>query len=416
MGNRVRSISSSCCKAKVRSLNKGVLGFSAPTEGLAGTIIYIIGVLVIVMPDPKRQYELTDRRSFIEKIGLLGGTGALAGLAGCAGNGTDGNGNGDTGNGNGNTGNGSDGNGNGDSGGQEHSLLLGSVYPSGHVINEMAIGWADSIREETGGRIDITIEEGFGGEQEVLEQTSIGAIEGTLIGAMWVIQHAPSRYWVESPFVFDSWEQQRRAYMGEFLDEGRENLQSDGNQRIVGPPVYRGFRHTTGNEGFPTPDEIQGVNIRIPELDPWLQIWDGIGAAPTTVAFDELYSALQQGVVEAQENPAQTINSFSLFEVQSHVTLTSHLASTGWFTFNEDTWTSMSSDDQQLLEESLSSSIEQLSADIEDSESEALDALEENGMEIVEADPDAWLSAAEEPLQQLFEDEFEPSLEEVRNI
>ena len=76
----------------------------------------------------------------------------------------------------------------------------------------------------------------------------------------------------------------------------------------------------------------------------------------------------------------------------------------------------MSSDDQQLLEESLSSSIEQLSADIEDSESEALDALEENGMEIVEADPDAWLSAAEEPLQQLFEDEFEPSLEEVRNI
>lgn len=371
------------------------------------------------MREPSQWYAQTDRRSFIEKLGLLGGTGAIAGLAGCTGDGSgDGNGGAEDGDTNGTetteeTDTPQDGNG-GDS--QDQSLLLGSVYPSGHVINEMAIEWADSIREETDGRIDITIDEGFGGEREVLDQTSIGAIDGTLIGAMWVIQHAPSRFWVESPFVFESWEQQRRAYLGEYLDKGRENIKSDADQRIVGPPVYRGFRHTTGNEGFPTPDDIEGVNIRIPELDPWLQIWEGIGAAPTTVAFDELYSALQQGVVEAQENPAETINSFSLYEVQSHVTLTSHLASTGWFTFNEDAWTSMSSDDQQLLEETLTSSIEDLSADIEEGEAEALDALEEAGMEIVEPDQDAWLSAAEPALQGLFEDEWEPSLEEVRNI
>lgn len=341
------------------------------------------------MLDPSKRDSLTNRRSFIEKLGILGGTGAVSSLAGCASLST-----------------GSDG----------QTLLLGSVYPSGHVINEMAIDWADSIREETDGRVDITIDEGFGGEREVMEQTSIGAIEGTLIGATWVLQQAPSRYWVESPFVFDSWEQQRRAYMSDYLDEARENLKSEANQRVVGPPVYRGFRHTTGNQGFQTPSDIEGVNIRIPEVDPWLNVWEGIGAAPTTISFDELYSSLQQGVVDAQENPAETVNSYSLYEVQSHITKTSHLASTGWFTFSEDAWSSMSDDDRELVEETLTDSIEELSADIEQSESEALDELEDGGMEVVEPDRDAWLSAAEPVLEELFENQWAPSLDEVRNI
>lgn len=345
------------------------------------------------MVDQRQRSSRTDRRSFIEKLGVLGGTGMATGLAGCSDVISLGTGDGD---------------------GQ--SLLLGSVYASGHAINEMAIEWADSVREETDGRVDITIDEGFGGEREVMEQTSIGAIDGTLIGATWVLQQAPSRYWVESPFVFESWEQQRRAYSSEYLDEARENLISEANQRIVGPPIYRGFRHTTGNQGFATPDDIEGMNIRVPEVDPWITVWENLGAAPTTVAFDELYSSLQQGVVDAQENPAETINSNSLYEVQSHVTKTSHLASTGWFTFSEDAWSSMSEDDTELVENSLTDSIEELSADIEESESEALSALEEEGMEIVEADQEAWLSAAEPVLEELFDSQWDPSLEEVRNI
>ncbi|WP_255681669.1 TRAP transporter substrate-binding protein [Natrinema sp. SYSU A 869] len=339
------------------------------------------------MLDTSKRDGLTNRRSFIKNLGLLGGTGAVSSLAGCTSLDSDG-----------------------------QSLLLGSVYQSGHVINEMAAEWADLVREETDSRVNITIDEGFGGEREVMEQTSIGAIEGTLIGATWVLQQAPSRYWVESPFVFDSWEQQRRAYTSDYLDEARENLKSEANQRIVGPPIYRGFRHTTGNQGFQTPSDIEGSNIRIPEVDPWLEVWKGIGAAPTTVAFDELYSSLQQGVVGAQENPAETINSYSIYEVQSHITKTSHQASTGWFTFSEDAWSSMSDDDQQLVEETLTGSIEELSADIEQSESKALDELEDEGMEIVEPDRDAWLSAAEPILEELFENQWDPSLEEVRDI
>ncbi|MCD2203664.1 TRAP transporter substrate-binding protein DctP [Halobacterium sp. KA-6] len=343
-----------------------------------------------------------NRRSFIEQLGVLGGTGAAVGLAGCTSNSSDSQPS-DSGNST-------------NSGSQSVSLLIGSVYPSGHAINEMAKDWASTVAEETDDRIDITIEAGFGGEKEVMEQTRIGAIQGTLIGTRWVIDYDPKNFWVESPFVFENWEQQRRAFESEYLEDGRERLREEGNQALIGPPVYRGYRHTSGNQSFKDPSAIQNVNLRVPGLDPWVNIWDGIGASPTTVAFDELYSGLQQGVVDAQENPAETMLSASLYEVQDYYTLTKHLASTGWCTINTNTLSNMSEEDRNVVTSTLETKINNLSENIAASEEEAIQSLKDNGMNVVEADRDAWLTAAKEPLQQQFEADWEPTLEEVRNI
>lgn len=352
-----------------------------------------------------------DRRSFIEKLGVLGGTGAAVGLAGCSsmtGDGGQPSGE-ETQSGDTNTSSNA-------AGDKSHSLLIGSVYPSGHAINKMAKDWAATVAEETNDRIKITIEASFGGEKEVMEQTRIGAIDGTLIGTRWVIDYDPKNFWVESPFVFDGWEQQRRAFKSKFLDDGRKRLQEEGNQKLIGPPVYRGYRHTSGNKSFKHPDAIKNVNLRVPGLDPWVNIWDGIGASPTTVAFDELYSALQQGVVDAQENPAETMLSASLYEVQDYYTLTKHLASTGWCTINTDRLAALSEDDQSVLSTTLETKINNLSENIAASEEQAIQQLKDKGMNVVEANRDAWLEAAKAPIKQQFEKNWEPSLEEVRNI
>lgn len=343
-----------------------------------------------------------NRRSFIEQLGVLGGTGAAVGLAGCSSN-SSGSQPADSGN-------------NTNSGGKSLSLLIGSVYPSGHAINKMAKDWASTVAEKTNNRVNITIEAGFGGEKEVMEQTRIGSIQGTLIGTRWVIDYDPKNFWVESPFVFDGWEQQRRAFKSKYLEDGRERLREKGNQALIGPPVYRGYRHTSGNQAFKKPSAIKNVNLRVPGLDPWVNIWDGIGASPTTVAFDELYSALQQGVVDAQENPAETMLSASLYEVQDYYTLTKHLASTGWCTINTDTLSKMSKEDRNVMTSTLEKKINNLSENIAASEEKAIQSLKDKGMNIVEADRDAWLAAAKEPLKKQFESSWEPSLEEVRNI
>lgn len=355
-----------------------------------------------------------DRRGFIKQIGLLGSAGALTSLAGCSGTSsssddeTDGTTESESDSTSGSSSNSSN--------DESQSMIIGSVFPSGHVINKMAQSWAETVASETGDRISITIEPAFGGESEVMEQTRIGSIDGTIIGTRWVIDYDPQNFWVESPFIFENWEQQKRAFQTELLNDGRQRLREEGNQVLINEPVYRGFRHTSGNKAFRTPKDIQGVNIRVPDLSPWVNIWQGIGASPTTVAFDELYSSLQQGVVDAQENPAETVNSASLYEVQSHYTLTRHLASTGWFTLNANRFNSMSDDDQSVVRDTLVENIQTLSSDIQESESQALDELENQGMNIVEPDREAWLTAAEEPLRAQFEETWNPGLEEVRNI
>jgi TRAP-type C4-dicarboxylate transport system substrate-binding protein len=345
-----------------------------------------------------------SRRSFIEQMGLLGGIGTATSLAGCIGGGGSSAAQGNT------TGS------SGGTGGSGQSLIIGSVFPSGHVINKMAKNWATTIQEETEINLSITIEPSFGGEQEVMEQTRIGAIGGAIIGTRWVIEYDPKNFWVESPFVFKDWKQQRRAFESKYLQDGRKRLRQEGNQVLVGPPIYRGYRHTSGNKAFKTPADIEGVNLRVPDLSPWVNIWDGLGASPTTVAFDELYSALQQGVVDAQENPAQTVLSASLYEVQDYYTLTQHHAATGWFTFNKSRYNQLSKEERTTFSQTLTENINNLTQNIKKSESQAIDKLKNQGMNIVEPDRDAWLSAAQQPIKNQFEKNWEPSLQKVRNI
>lgn len=324
-----------------------------------------------------------NRRSYLAATGSAG----VLGLAGCVG---------------------------GDSG--SDSLLIGSVYAGGHAINEMAMDWAETVEEETDGEIEITIDQDFGGEGDLIEQTEIGSIDGSLIGAMWVDQFAPEVYWMECPFVFESWDQQYRAYMeSEFGEMAFDAMIEDGNQRIIGEPVYRGHRLLTSNEEITSPDDLSGVTIRVPELEDWVDIWSGLGAETSTIAFDELYSALEQGVADAQENPAETIRSMSLYEVQSHLILTEHLASTGWLSINEDIWQGISEENRELMESELIAEIESLSDKIAEQEEEEIAELEEE-MEVIEPDIDEWLELAQPTLEDLFEERWEGSTDEVDQI
>jgi TRAP-type C4-dicarboxylate transport system substrate-binding protein len=386
---------------------------------------------MVLMPMTQDGKEYSGRRVFLSTLG----TAAVAGLAGCSGgNGNGGNGNGGNGNGgNGNGGNGNGGNGNGGNGGGDSSdddssgdggsqesvtITLGSTFESGHFINEMARSWADTIDEETDGRIEIIVEDMLGGEIEVLEQTEIGAIQGAMPGAMWMDLYAPQYFWLECPFLFEDWDQQVRAHEEtEFGQTARELTIEEGNQRILSPPIYRGYRHLTANQEISHPDGLSGVTMRVPELEAWTQIWDAVGADVTTVPFDELYSALQTDVAQAQENPAASIIAMNMYEVQSHVTLTEHLVSTGWVTMNEEFWQGLSESDRELLESTLVDHVEESNNTVAEEESGMVESLEsEHGMTIVETDKEPWLSRAEPVLEDLFESDWEGSVEEVRDI
>jgi TRAP-type C4-dicarboxylate transport system substrate-binding protein len=154
----------------------------------------------------------------------------------------------------------------------------------------------------------------------------------------------------------------------------------------------------------------------VPEIEGWVNVWDGLGADPTTVAGDEIYSALQQGVADAQENPIPNILSLGLNEVQSHLMTTRHLIATGWMNINIDVWESMSEDDRQLLESELSERVQALGEENAAGYEDGLQQIRDAGLTVVEIDRDLWLSEATPVLEDLFSQNWTGSLDAARSV
>ena len=351
------------------------------------------------------------RRQYLRSA--TAGASALA-LTGCLGSGgTGSNGEGTSANSSGTVGSASSSSNNG---GQ--TLFLGSVYSSGHVVNKMANRWAKSVAKKTDGRIKINIEASFGGESEVAEQTQFGGIDGNVMGTGWVFLYTPELFWFESPFVLNGgWEQLKRAYTEtKYGKTIVENCRKEAEQIPLGKPVYRGTRHVTSNNTIARPENLKGVSMRLPEIDSWVTIWEELGANPSTVAYNELYSALQQGVVDAQENPVETAVSLSMWEVQDYLNLTGSGITTGWVLMGLNAWEKFSEDDQKLLENTLVTEIESTNKSQQEREDTLIKELGNKGMEIVEVNQEPWLKSSEPVLQSLFENEWEGSLQEARSI
>jgi TRAP-type C4-dicarboxylate transport system substrate-binding protein len=111
-----------------------------------------------------------------------------------------------------------------------------------------------------------------------------------------------------------------------------------------------GFRHiTTSTKPIAAPDDLVNFKIRVPAAPLWTSMFKSFGAAPTTINFNEVYSALQSKVVDGEENPLAVISTAKLFEVQKYCSLTSHMWDGFWFLANVETWRALPADIQTIV-------------------------------------------------------------------
>jgi tripartite ATP-independent transporter DctP family solute receptor len=334
----------------------------------------------------------------------------VAGLAGCSGGGNGGGGDG---------GDGGDGTttGTSESGGESYSMTIGSTYEPEHILVRAANRFKENIEAETSGRISVQITPGgsLGSEEDIIQAVQSDSIEGQVGGGIPVSMYAPNYYFVDTPFIIQDWDHFKRVWESDAFQPALEKIREEGNQRNLGL-IYRGIRHYTSNKPVKSPDDVQGQNLRLPQLDDWVKIWENIGPSPTPVALDELYSALQQGVVDASEGPAQQVSSFSLSEVQSHYSLTSHMVQTGGLYVNETFLNELSDSDEELVETVAADATEWASQKAIDEEESLIEGLSENGMTIVrDVDTEAFREAGLPAVKELFENKYAASWEEIRD-
>lgn len=334
-----------------------------------------------------------DRRTVLKGASTLG----IAGFAGCLGDDEEDNGDADV------------------------DMEIGSTFEPGHITVECAEMFAERMNEETDGAFEVTVTPGgaYGAEDEIAELVAGGTLEGLTGGFLPYMVYVEEHYPLLAPFAIEDWEHHQRVVESDIIqEEAIPALIEEGNQRVLGNEVYRGVRHFTSNDPINEPDDVAGLDLRLPEIEAWVEVWTEIGANPTPVALDEMYSAVQTGVVDSTEGDVEQIASFNLQEVQDYLTLTGHRVETGILSFNEDFYQGLDETYQETMEDVAWEVTEEASETAVDREDDLVDELGEE-MEIIDEpdlDRDAFFDEAEPALERLFDERFEAELEEIRQM
>ncbi|AXS40054.1 sialic acid TRAP transporter substrate-binding protein SiaP [Breoghania sp. L-A4] len=205
-------------------------------------------------------------------------------------------------------------------------LKWAHVYEEGSDYHKWALWAAEQVKEKTDGRVTINVypASSLGKEVEINEGLGIGSVDIIYTGPSFVERYYGPIAISDYPFImrgWDHWKSYRESDLFKDLSAGYR----DATGHSVMALVYYGQRHVTSNFPILKPEDMKGLKIRVPNSPVMLMFPNAVGANPTPMAFSEVYLALQQKVVDAQENPLPTIKFKKFYEVQSNINLTGHL-------------------------------------------------------------------------------------------
>lgn len=190
-----------------------------------------------------------------------------------------------------------------------------------HVAAER---FRDLVAERTDGEVEVRIfpNNQLADDVQALQQMQFGAIEGGIIPTAKMSGFEPAMQLPDLPFLFPTPEIAHKFLDSDVGDRLLGTLEDDG---VVGVTFWEsGFKQFTCNNAIETPDDFEGRKVRVMESPMLVEQFRSMGASAVPIAFSETYTALQQGVVDCQENPLVSIVNMRFYEVQSHVVISNH--------------------------------------------------------------------------------------------
>lgn len=307
-------------------------------------------------------------------------------------------------------------NGENQSSGEVVKIDIATVYEEKAAPSKGAQRLADLLNETGQFEVNFFPNGALGSERENYEAVRAGDLEMVLGGYTAQDMYAPEYMFFYAPFLFQDMEHMKAALFGDLGDQMFEALAEE-NLQLIGPPQIRGERHITANKPIETPEDVQGLNIRVPEMEALVSMWEALGASPTPVALPELYGALQTGVVDASEGPYEQIATFKLNEVQDYLINAYYIYESTFMFMNGDLWNSLTPEQQDLIQEKAEEAVEYANEEaIKDAEI-FYQELIDGGMEPIDPDKEAFIEAAQEGLQQAFETSWTvTTLEEINSL
>lgn len=233
----------------------------------------------------------------------------------------------------------------------EFTYKYANNLPDAHPMNVRAKEAAARIKEETGGKVEIQIfpNNQLGSDTDMLSQVRSGAIEFFTLSGLILATLVPPASINGLGFAFPDYDAVWRAMDGPLGAHIRAQIGKAG--LVVMDKIWdNGFRQiTTSTKPIASPEDLRGFKIRVPVSPLWTSLFQAFGAAPTSINFSEVYSALQTRVVDGQENPLAIISTAKLYEVQKYCSLTNHMWDGFWMLGNRRSWAALPKDAQEAV-------------------------------------------------------------------
>ncbi|WP_176223932.1 TRAP transporter substrate-binding protein [Thalassobacillus devorans] len=304
--------------------------------------------------------------------------------------------------------NNNDGNGSSDT----HELVIAHNGEKGLSWTLGIEKFAELAEEYADGKLDIKIYDSgqLGSQEQVLESIELGTVDMTYV-------FEPLTQWVPEIgvynflFLFDSVEHLRTVDEGEVGQELKELVKEKAGMRVL-MSYLRDGRQLTTNNPIESVDDVKGLKIRVAGSNVVTKSWEAMGATPVPMPMNEVFSALQQGVIEGQENPMSIINARNIYEVNDHVALTNHQFSPVWVLISEEKYQGFPEDVQDAIQRASEEAQEYEFELAEEEWAEQKSILEEQGVTFTNPD----VSGFREAVESVYEEypEYESYIKKIK--
>ncbi|MEC5424531.1 TRAP transporter substrate-binding protein [Virgibacillus sp. C22-A2] len=270
---------------------------------------------------------------------------------------------------------------------------MGHLSDENHIWHKTAEEFASLVNEKTNGEIEIEIypNNSLGGETDTINSIQAGTADLVISGE--TLQNwAPKAALLAVPYAFRDMDHVSSVVEGEIGGEIEEEIKSEAQLTAL---YYhnRAPRNLTSNEPIESPADLKGFSIRVPNVPLFLDTWGAAGANPQVMDFNEVFTGIQQGVIDGQENPVDLIQSGGLYEVQDYVNRTEHVYSWIYVLVGNEQFESLNDEQREAVLEAADEA-QEIGAQLYEEEIEAIEGdLIDKGMEFIDVDQDAFRDA-----------------------
>lgn len=297
-----------------------------------------------------------------------------------------------------------------------YTFRIGHVANEDHTWHQSFLYLKKILDERTDGQINVEVypAEQLGKEIEVIRSIQAGIVEMTVTSG--TLQNwTEMAGFCETPFLLKDSSHLHKVADGPIGKKIEDDILKFTGMR---PLTYfeRGARHLTSNRPIRHPDELKGIILRTPNVPAYITAWEALGAKPTPMAFSEVFTSLQQGTIEAQENPFAMIRSASFAEVQKYLNLTGHLISWVYIVVGEKQFQALPKDLQMEFERAARDMQAYEHSMFLKNEAMIIAELKEKGMEFIEVDKQAFSEKSSKALYERLSPEMQEIYKEIEAL